>query len=397
MLEARPVGIACTLKRTLHAVSRLPSSCCAYGWRHPCSRRRPPGTSAAASSRRGPTPRSPPSSCRCSRPASAPSRTPEGRFDIPDVPVGKQTLVVSVIGYGLVRRDVEVMADQATELTIPVAEGASTYVEEVTVAASAFREAEPAAPSQSVLGSRELLALRGVLADDPFRAVQTLPGVTTGDDFKGEFAVRGLGPQHIGISVDGVDSPFLFHTVRAVEDTGSLALINSDILDQAVLLAGPHPQKLGSHLGARLDFTTREGTRSGFAARALVSGSAATGLFEGPDRIGQTRVMAGRGAAQLYRLAARAHRSGNRRQLRVHRRAGRRRLRPDAAAAAEDHVHRRPLASPRSGRISITQFARTRQQSDGDRQRALASDAVAQRDRQSAAVRRPEHVRKQRH
>jgi outer membrane receptor for ferrienterochelin and colicin len=207
---------------------------------------------------------------------------PDGQFDIPDVPVGKQTLVVSVIGYGLVRRDVEVSADQATELTIPVAEGASTYVEEVTVAASAFREAEPAAPSQSVLGSRELLALRGVLADDPFRAVQTLPGVTTGDDFKGEFAIRGLGPQHIGISVDGVDSPFLFHTVRAIQDTGSLALINSDILDQAVLLAGPHPQKLGSHLGARLDFMTREGTRNGFAVRALVSGSAATGLFEGP-------------------------------------------------------------------------------------------------------------------
>jgi hypothetical protein len=75
-----------------------------------------------------------------------------------------------------------------TELTIPVAGGASTYVEEVTVAASPFREAEPGVPSQSVLGSRELLALRGVLADDPFCAVQTLLSVTTEDDFKGEFA-----------------------------------------------------------------------------------------------------------------------------------------------------------------------------------------------------------------
>lgn len=206
----------------------------------------------------------------------------DGKFEIADVPAGAQTLVVSVVGFGLVRRDIVVSVDTTAELTIPVAEGASTYVEEVTVAASPFREAEPAVPSQAVLGSRELLALRGVMADDPFRAVQALPGVTTTDDFKGEFAVRGLGPQHIGIAVDGVDSPFLFHTVRAIDDTGSLALINSDILDEAVLLAGPHPQKLGSHLGARLDFTTREGTRNRFAARALVSGSAATGLFEGP-------------------------------------------------------------------------------------------------------------------
>ena len=206
----------------------------------------------------------------------------DGRFEIVDVPAGQQTLVVSVVGFGLVRREVAVTADSTTEITIPVAGGASTYVEEVTVAASPFREVEPAVPSQSVLGSRELLALRGLIADDPFRAVQTLPGVMNSDDFKGEFAVRGLGPQHVGISLDGVDSPFLFHTVRAIDDTGSLALINSDILDQAVLLSGPHPQKLGSHLGSRLDFTMREGTRNGFAARALVSGSAATGLFEGP-------------------------------------------------------------------------------------------------------------------
>lgn len=205
-----------------------------------------------------------------------------GKFEIADVPVGSQTLVVSVVGFGLVRREVTVAAGQTTALTIPVAEGASTYVEEVTVAADRFREAEPAAPSQAVLGSRELLALRGVMADDPFRAVQALPGVATGDDFRGEFAVRGLGPGHIGISVDGVDSPLLFHTVRAIEDTGSLALINSDILDQAVLLGGPHPQKLGAHLGSRLDFTTRDGTRERFSARTLVSGSAATGLFEGP-------------------------------------------------------------------------------------------------------------------
>ncbi len=90
-----------------------------------------------------------------------------------------------------------------------------------------------------MLGSRELLALRGLVADDPFRAVQVLPGVATGDDFRAEFAVRGLGPSNIGISIDGVDSPLLFHTVRGVQDTGSLGLINSDILESATLLAGP--------------------------------------------------------------------------------------------------------------------------------------------------------------
>ena len=191
-------------------------------------------------------------------------------------------MLVSVVGFGLVRRDVTVATGEAVDVTIPVAEGASTYVEDVAVAGTAFREAEPGVASQSVLGSRDLLALRGLVADDPFRAVQVLPGVATGDDFRAEFAVRGLGPSNIGIAVDGVDSPLLFHTVRGVQDTGSLGLINSDILESATLFAGAHPQRLGSHLGSRLDFTTRDGSRERLTVRGLVSASAASTVWEGP-------------------------------------------------------------------------------------------------------------------
>jgi len=206
----------------------------------------------------------------------------DGRFQIGDVPAGSQTLLVSVVGFGLVRRDVNVDAATPVDVTIPVAEGASTYTEDVAVTGSAFRESEPGVASQSTLGSRELLALRGLVADDPFRAVQVLPGVATGDDFRAEFAVRGLGPSHIGISIDGVDSPLLFHTVRGVQDTGTLGLINSDILESATLLAGPHPQRMNSHLGSRLDFTTRDGSRERLTVRGMLSASAASTIWEGP-------------------------------------------------------------------------------------------------------------------
>lgn len=206
----------------------------------------------------------------------------DGRFAIAEVPAGPQTVLVSVVGFGLVRREVVVITGSAVDVTIPVAEGASTYVEDVAVSGSPFREAEPGVASQSVLGSRDLLALRGLVADDPFRAVQVLPGVSTGDDFRAEFALRGLGPSHIGIAVDGVDSPLLFHTVRGVQDTGSLGLINSDILESATLLAGPHPQRLASHLGSRLDFTTRDGSRDRLIVRGMLSASTASTVWEGP-------------------------------------------------------------------------------------------------------------------
>jgi hypothetical protein len=206
----------------------------------------------------------------------------DGRFEIADVPSGAQTLTISVVGYGLVRRDVTIVAGEAVEVSIPVAEGASTYVEDVAVSASPFRETEPGVASQSVLGSRELLGLRGMIADDPYRSAHMMPGVAASDDFRAEFAVRGHGPSHIGISIDGVDSPLLFHTVRGVDDTGSLGLVNSDILESATLLSGPHPQRMNSHLGSRLDFTTRDGSRERLTARALISASAASTVWEGP-------------------------------------------------------------------------------------------------------------------
>ena len=206
----------------------------------------------------------------------------QGRFELTDVPAGRQVVLVSVVGYGLVRREVVVAAGAVAELEIPVTEGASTYVEEVTVPGSAFRQVESGVASQSVLGSRDLQALRGLLADDPFRAVQTLPGVATGNDFRAEFAVRGQGPGHVGLSIDGVDSPLLFHTVRGVEDGGSLALVNGDVLESASIVAGARPQRMNAHLGSAVDFEMRDGAADRLQVRGMVSVTAATTVWEGP-------------------------------------------------------------------------------------------------------------------
>jgi hypothetical protein len=206
----------------------------------------------------------------------------EGAFEIADAPVGPHTLVVSVVGYGLVRHDLLVMAGRVADITLRIAEGGSGYVENVTVGGSLFPRSEPGVASQQVLGTRDLLALRGVIADDPFRAVHVMPTVATGDDFQAHFAVRGQGPAHIGIALDGVDTSLLFHTVRGLDDTGSIALINSDILDSATLQSGAYSQRLGSHTGARLDFTTREPSRDRLAARVALSATAATTVWEGP-------------------------------------------------------------------------------------------------------------------
>jgi hypothetical protein len=208
-----------------------------------------------------------------------------GLFRLSAVPSGSRRLFVSVVGYILVRRDVVVPAAGTVDVTIPLSEGTGTYTETVTVAADRFRAAEPGVASQQVLGSADIQNLRGVLADDPLRAVQVLPGVATGDDLRSEFSVRGSDFTHMNMTVDGFSTPFLLHTVRAVEDrssSGSVAMINSDILEDVTLLNGGYAQRFGDRTGAELDFRLREGSRERRQARVAVSGTSASVVGEGP-------------------------------------------------------------------------------------------------------------------
>jgi hypothetical protein len=209
----------------------------------------------------------------------------DGAFAIDGVPSGPQRLFVSVVGYILVRRELTVAAGSVVELTIPLSEGTGTYTETVTVVADRFRAAEPAVVAQQTLGSADIQNLRGVLADDPLRAVQVLPGVTTGDDLRSEFSVRGSGFGRMNLTVDGFSTPFLLHTVRAIEDysqSGSVAMINSDILDGVTLLNGAYAQRFGNRTGAEVDFRLREGSRERLQTRVAVSGTSASVVAEGP-------------------------------------------------------------------------------------------------------------------
>lgn len=206
----------------------------------------------------------------------------QGAFEICGMPAGPRRLIVSVVGYILVRRDVTVGRDTAM-LTIPLAPGTGTYTETVSVQGEAVEPASRGVPSRRVLGSAELQDLRGVLADDPYRAVQALPGVAATDDFRSEFSVRGLGYRQVGVVLDGVETPALLHVVGGGnERSGSVATINSDILERVSLLSGGYPQRYGGHLGAQLEFETREGSRLRRQLRAAVSGTNASVVAEGP-------------------------------------------------------------------------------------------------------------------
>ncbi len=203
----------------------------------------------------------------------------DGRFDFRQVPPGQYTITISTIGFVFARRTVDVTDGATIELSIPLASGTDTYRESVTVRATTIDGPRVAATE---LGSAELQDLRGIAADDPVRAVQALPGVVTGDDFQAEFSVRGSAFRHVGLVLDGTSTPLLFHTVRGTEDTGSIAMINTDVLARAALHVGSQVRRHGDWLGATLEFDVREGSRDRTVVRGAVSGTNAAVVVDGP-------------------------------------------------------------------------------------------------------------------
>jgi hypothetical protein len=206
----------------------------------------------------------------------------EGRFELSPVPAGTYRLFVAVVGYVLAEPEITVPAGATLDLTVALAQGAGTYTEEVEVVADPFRGAATGVPAGMALNSADLRELRGVLTDDPFRAVQAAPGAMTGNDLRSEFSIRGSDPGHVGLSIDGIATGWPVHSVRGDWGGGSIGLLNGDVLEGVTLLSGAYPQEQPARSGGWLELTLREGSRLRPQVHASLTMTSASVVTEGP-------------------------------------------------------------------------------------------------------------------
>ncbi len=205
-----------------------------------------------------------------------------GAFTLENLPVGKLDLYITTVSYGLVKKTIEVL-ERNQEFTIALNEDAAALTESVTVNADPYETLQTNAASEQTLNKRELHALSSILLSDPLRAAQALPGVTTNDDFRSEFALRGAAFDRIGLYLDGILTDNFVHTVEGgYADTGSLSVINADTVNNLSLMSGAFPTRYGDRTGGILDIETRDGNRVKPAGRFAASLSGLSGLVDGP-------------------------------------------------------------------------------------------------------------------
>ena len=90
--------------------------------------------------------------------------------------------------------------------------------------------------------------LASVLADDPLRSVQSLPGVSSNNDFDARFSLRGADFDRIGLYLDGVLLHEPFHMIEGQSLTGSGTAFNGDMVEAMELHEGRLPGALRGSL-----------------------------------------------------------------------------------------------------------------------------------------------------
>jgi hypothetical protein len=206
----------------------------------------------------------------------------EGKFRLANVPAGSYVLQAASVGYYVLREPFMLMAGESKNFDIVLAASNSTITNSVDVKADPFQLNADNDVTGFTLEGNERKNLASVLADDPLRAVQGLPGVTSNNDFSSEFSVRGAPFNRVGLYLDGILLHAPVHTTDGKADNGSLTIFNGDLTQDMTLFQGAWPVRYSDRTAGIVAVENRDGSREYVQGQASASGSNASIVFEGP-------------------------------------------------------------------------------------------------------------------
>jgi hypothetical protein len=207
-----------------------------------------------------------------------------GDFVIPGLAPGNYTLRLNAVGYRLVTVSFNLAStDQVKDFSITMVPDNFHHADKVEVRADPFQVSDSPATNEMNLTSSEIRETSTVFADDPFRAVQSLPGVSAegNNEFFAEFSVLGAPFANVGVYVDDVLVPSPFHEIGNFSEGASLGVLTSEVVEEMKLLPAAYPERYGDSDGAALDIRTRDGSRSSPLFRISAGIAASEVLGEG--------------------------------------------------------------------------------------------------------------------
>lgn len=205
-----------------------------------------------------------------------------GDFVLKNVPVGKQLLEVTYLGYAT--REITVNVTSGRELIVNIdMEEASITTEEVVVTSRKKGEIinEMATVSSQSFSIEETNRYAGSRSD-PARMIANYAGATGTDDSRNDLVIRGNSPLGILYRVEGVSIPNPNHFAVAGSTGGPVSILNNKYLDNSDFFMSAFPAEYGNSTSGVFDLRLRNGNdqRHEFTGQFGFLGTEL--LFEGP-------------------------------------------------------------------------------------------------------------------
>jgi len=199
----------------------------------------------------------------------------DGLFTLLNVPVGRQKIEVSSVGYESQSiNDILVTSGKEVLIHISLTEKVS-YLDRIVIKAPNRRvvKNEMVAVSGHVFNADDTRKYAGSLGD-PSRMVAGFAGVSSSNDSRNDIIVRGNSPNGVLWQIEGIDIPNPNHYGSLSSTGGPVSILNNNNLGKSDFLTGAFPAQYGNALSSVFDLSLRNGNtdRSEFITEVSFTG-----------------------------------------------------------------------------------------------------------------------------
>lgn len=208
----------------------------------------------------------------------------EGNFRLEEIPVGRQTLRVSFIGYHPVSLDnLNLTSGKELLLTIELEEKAFKTKEVVIKGEKDKADAqnEMATVSARVFSVEESERYAGSL-NDVSRMAFNFAGVRGGNDAVNDIIIRGNAPIGLLWRLEGVDIPNPNHFGEFGSTGGPVSMLNTNLLSNSEFYTGAFPAEYGNAYSGAFDLQMRNGNNQKYEFLGQIGFNGAELGAEGP-------------------------------------------------------------------------------------------------------------------
>jgi hypothetical protein len=184
-----------------------------------------------------------------------------GLFELKKVPVGRQSLEISYLGYET-KTITSLLVVSGKELMLDIKlEEKTTGISEIVVRAAskkATAQNDMAMISARTFSVEETERFAGSLGD-PARMVANYAGVMTQNDSRNDIIIRGNSPTGVLWRLEGIEIQNPNHFGAQGTTGGPVSMINNNLLANSDFLTGAFPAEFGNATAGAFDLNLRSG------------------------------------------------------------------------------------------------------------------------------------------